>query len=549
MVTITHAKFDGSIHQKLALVPTDTDIKSLQKNLVNAIKYGGDEEKYAQGLNMAVTKFRDEFTKLSLWQRILDFFGLSDTAYNQRDMATLYIASTFLRNNSEPLSCSSNSAKFNALCKSLEDAGLSESGITSIGELIASTTARLLAREPRIASHLCWKNTKLENLDPDPGSDSNGVYLSGQLSFRVSENGRDEEEFLQDLPFDVLVDGPLVTDNPPEIFNDNNNASIFTILFEHLPPEIQLQQQLQSGVKGFPMANLFSAGGLLAGITPMLDDTPVELFYSWDAIIKSKVNESKTSKSATSVRLVPYMEFKHKMSPTKSPQAEMLCDVDRGGLSQTRLTVNGQALPPDVTREMQRIAENVQEDDNAPITVTEIKLLGTEKERRKAAEAKYASKINNIGEAWSNLIQKNLKTDIETANTVAATVMYSIFQGGAGRSNTGALSSFKTPRSPYYENITLQQTMHIDTRQAGRVSVAMGEFVVAKQEHDVNLKEFWSGEVMFSLSLPKSKKVKVPEIAAGFTRQNIGVTGLGVRQPMDSANDILEILDLDRSVH
>ncbi|HHL2713240.1 TPA: hypothetical protein ACQ39K_004908 [Yersinia enterocolitica] len=455
----------------------------------------------------AVTTLWDTFPELSLWEKFKDFFGLSDTADNRRDTAILYAA--------DMLAAIDITSEYNydwisrALAQQLQEVGLAPVQENALMEtLVAEALARLLDRNPQLADLITLQKT-----DFTTTSEPETVSLSGEVTF--GSDRTDVPAFLKEmrLPFltraiSPLLSGNTLHDHLRRRAEDEGGRALAT-LFKSLPPNNQLQLQLQSWSQGFPAVALFSVDGLLAGMASVPVGTTTRTVSDWYKLVTvhNKMQELPDSGQAFAL-IMPFSTFKHYMPKERTPEHEMLRDMHRGCLHCTDVMVNGVSLRNETLELMQTEALAAAEQRGNP-----------EKRAR------------DISEDWTIWIQKDLNTDKASAQRAAAAIIYMIFQGGAGRSNTGILGSAGPLRPQWTDNslpdCKKKSMLHIDTRSGEGVLVAQAAF--STENRSGGGADSSVGAVVFRLPEPESGAATAVDMAAGFTRKNIHVAGFGVR--------------------
>lgn len=443
----------------------ETDKDKLQE-LGNIIKNSHNGNRNI--LNKAVYGFLDVFPRLSLWERFKDFFRLSDTADNQRDMATLCIAETYQKNITN-CNDADNAMTFSELKHALKHNGLSPFKCADIDELIAFTTTRLLNREPNLIEHIHFEKMKIET-DRSTGA----VRLKGLVSF--GSHTSSESDVLQRLPFCTTVRSPEAASySLIELMSDESVIS-FTTLFQKLPPQTQLQLGLLSETDG---SRLFSNGEVLGRVLNDDISVSVETLKDWQAQYKYVYASGlEIPTSGATVVKTPRYEFKHEdiIKPEADREEALLKYLHRGGLKNTILTVNDKSLSKGFSRKMAALAvenDKSSAEDTLPKPGTGV-----------LTENVTQRKLKDISEQWSHMIQNELHTDADTTQKVVAGIMYSLFQGGAGKSNTGMLIKLgpgklcESIKGGKIDKRAYEQTLDIDTRQTGQMSIRMTEHCI-----------------------------------------------------------------------
>ncbi|HHL2713324.1 TPA: hypothetical protein ACQ39K_005008, partial [Yersinia enterocolitica] len=226
-------------------LPDSTAISRLRKGLEQGIN--GNNEL----LHAAITGFRDTFPTLSLWERFKDFFGLSDTADNRRDAATLGIISEFSRSDSR-LNVNEYDRAALTLARILQDTGLApECGYTELETLTADTLARLLARNTVPEGLIILTGQEMAT-NPETGD----VFLTGRVEFL---NAANMPELLRNLslPFEAMAVSPL--DWAAQLMGGEEDSTTLKTLLESLSQETR--QQFELSEESHPA--LFSRDGAL----------------------------------------------------------------------------------------------------------------------------------------------------------------------------------------------------------------------------------------------------------------------------------------------
>lgn len=204
----------------------------------------------------AVASFRKVFPALSLWERLKDVFGLSETADNQRDMATLCILSMFEQYNS--LTDTTVYAQLaGVLYKALDRKGLCRAPeYAGLQAQAAYAVAGLLTRNPKCAEQIVLSNPELCALN-------NGfIQLKGYISFK---EGAEKPAWPEGQPFMAVVRSSCRNDIEflDALDSEMSSASVFTTLFDHMSPSNKLLVQKQATKGAKQLQELTLAGGLL----------------------------------------------------------------------------------------------------------------------------------------------------------------------------------------------------------------------------------------------------------------------------------------------
>lgn len=496
------------------------------------------------GLGRAITTLRDTFPKLSLWERIKDFFGMSDTADNRRDAAVLYAASAL----AEYTHLDADYPRVSeALAGQLQEAGLAPVQENALTEtLVAGALARLLDRNPDLADRMTLQEVRTEV------TDTGSVCLHGRVSFGNAETGA--PEFLRDvsLPFLARAASPLLSGNIVQDMLEEGCA--LSTLFRCLMPEEQMSLQLLSCLQGRAGEQLFSAEGLLGWasqldvLEPVTDrmtpppalfgdcvrragpyfvrqgqnmvrnmapeETTVRSIRAWSKLAEAQMNSWYDTETSAVMLQFP---FTHKV-PLETAESQLQKDLHRSGLNTTVVVIDGEVLSPEITRHLQA-------------TACTAMLRGNNTDEALLARG--------TGEAWTRLIQDELTIEEATARQAAAAVMYAGFQGGAGRGNTGMLMKFGPPESGMNNS---QSVLYINTAQNGGSTVMQAEFMDASWRSIDGRRvgtDFRMCGVAFSL--PASGAKTASEMAVAFTQNHIDVEGFCVRYPeVEGVSDRLD---------
>ncbi|WP_253381792.1 hypothetical protein [unidentified bacterial endosymbiont] len=363
--------------------------------------YGNSHSDLA--LSRAVTSLRDTFPKLSLWERIKDFFGLSDTADTQRDAAILYAYSelTMLRPNN-----GDNDALSEALARLMQQTYGLETRDIRMDALATEAVVRLLDRHPLLASFITLKDAALTT---DP---SGVICLRGELFFKDGI----VPDFLSGvrLPLLAQTDSPRASETTWLNFLTcqarNADGETLVTLFRNLELDTQMQLWRQAMMQGFPVAALFAQDGLLNGELIAPQDTHVWKVSSWETLCKvySALTQPEHAKPPCAI-VMDDCTFEHQISKGEEFN-EIVKDLPRGGLSHTDITVNGVLLPSAMLERMENSVRAVINDQHNAM----------------------ANAVAKISEIWTDELQDALKYDKVTATKVAAIISYAAFQGGGG---------------------------------------------------------------------------------------------------------------------
>lgn len=218
----------------------DGSIRSIQAKLAAGIK-GNDDTALTEGL----TAIRDIFPKLTLFQRILDFFGLSREADNQRDVSTMCatgMVNCILQNESED----NRASLEQRVIRGMQEVGLTgdEQAYSNLATLTAETIIRLLKNNPGC-------NITLDKVQMT-ATESEGGLLNGQVTLRGFGGTGVKNLGDLSLPFSSEIVSLRSFDNM--MYDEGCQADTFRTLYNLASPKDAVD----------PL--LFSPEGVLAGL-------------------------------------------------------------------------------------------------------------------------------------------------------------------------------------------------------------------------------------------------------------------------------------------
>lgn len=457
-------------------------------------------------LRNAVVKFLDAFPKLTVWERIKDFFGLSDTAENRRNMTTLYITG-MVQHYRNKLSHADYDLVSRSLCRMLGETELTKGPTPDRIEMLTATAvARLLTQESDAADHICLTDTKIA-VDPLTGN----LMMNGKVSFGSYAEDDPPLPSKQSYRIQISTENSLL-----EKLGGINNTSDHTSLIAHLSPEDQLKAWMLRTQAVF----LFSRGGLLSGTGRYTEGNFQQTARTVNDVktialnCKNPLNKNFSPDRPIVVRMVDGI---WENNVTDSKETGLLFDLSRAGLHRDMdIWINGNKIS---AKTMQSMHED---------TVS----------AASNRSGLHQQLLENLGDSWANKIQRDLKLPPDTCRQAVAALMYTFYQGGAGWGYTGLLAQLG-PRRNSGEEVS-HSVMHIDTAQnKGDISVTQAMFSTGTWsrfgKNSPSFSDYRAGGVKFRLHFSEntSAEENTPaQMAAGFIKGKIPVEGLGVRCPV-----------------
>jgi len=460
----------------LQLLPENFDAyrQDIEKALDDCAGTQGEK-----ALRPAVDNFRQIFGKLPLWERIKDFFGLSNTADNQRNMTVLCIIDIFHQYcNTSQMQDEQRHQLTQTLVRVLQDSGLVPwQENTTLETLTAYCTTRLLTQNPSAIGI----SLDAAALTPDP--ESGAVSLAGTVMLGEPVN--------ISLPFEARADTPLYA--LTEMYGGEGGATL-RALYEALPPETRVALQLlyeQQHEGGGQV--LFSRHGVLGELNqlepaePASTDRPQstewpELFNTYgEGVVQSGPEFVRWGLKAVS-RLtgVEYISTRDELSVKRAESQESLHSGTTSAVVENEVPfgpLRGGAMEflQDSPRMMNHITICVNGRDLSSQTIRDMQDVAKRAAARTPETSNFLTKIRGQGfsDAWARLIKADLNISDEYAREIAAAAMYAGRQSGPGALNTGELANLGPHRSGEKSQRTVLN-IHLDDN--GDMHVIQAEF-------------------------------------------------------------------------
>lgn len=416
-------------------------------------------------LNQALTAFKNALPKLPLWERFKALFGLSDTANNRRIFSNLYTMGIFYevcRNVSLP--DDSYRQLLSEFRYELQKAGIaSRHDKLTPATMTADIAAYLLKERPVLYGNVILLNQP--RLVMDEGNNG-GIKLQGYLSITGIDNA------LCLLPFET---------------QEENTELLYDFITRNPTVRSQLLNEFFSTL---PFTQTLSL------ITPA---TPKRI-SSWEDLAKEYQARREADGPKDVAIQMPEMMFTHGESPVAA-ESRMTFDIHRANLQKADVTVNGRMLSRETVEHMHRVAWETAQ--NEGISSEECG--------------------NVVSQAWTRLLEDETG-DIREASLLAAAIMYSCYQGGAGTGIVKMLANM----GPKYPEILGKHTINVDIgSDYTQVRQTLSNSLCADADHP-QPSEFRFGGVDYTLPHPPALDVSSPlQIAAGYLSKEVKVAGIG----------------------
>lgn len=476
--------------------------KILIENFDNFLTaYLQNEDPYL--LKIAVSATVESFPVLSLWKA----FSVRNTAENRRDAAILYICNMLQHYVQDHKVEGELYHRLSlGIAIAMQNAQLTaEVRYPAIERQTAKACAGLLRRNPQFAEHLTIQNVRIHS-DPTSGN----CWLTGLITFGTPDANM--PVFLRDVQLlfnaekkiliDTIDEMPLIDILPLLTRQD----AVFDTLFSALPPENQLILKISCWNTLFPHVSQFCIGDKLGtwGVVSYPETLQLCHIYSWEDM-NNKLNDFKqrTDIDETLICLMPDCLHQHHVAGVNTA-ALLFADMSRG-LNRLEIIINGNKITSETKARMISDAETMQLSD-LPVFTRAVK----------------------AGELWTQSLQAELKTDKSCATQITAALIYSLWQGGAGKGYM-SLSRIGPPCKLLQKEPPLK-VLSVDTNARGALGISMlevGQVNWNSADFIHQGVDFRGGVVAFHL--PELRAESALEMAVNYTRTDIVTSGGGVR--------------------
>lgn len=439
------------------------------------------------------------FPQLSLWERFKDFFGMSDTKNNQRHSFVLHIASLFYQmSESSPLTEAQQIIISTTIAEALHVAGYSANmSVPSLKTSIGMAFSGIMLSKPQL-----FFPFDVQLISVSESKDHNDIVLEGKLIFNNVDKNDVPEYFRKiQLPFQIYKP----CNHEPLLYDYLQQDILLTTLVQHQKPQDLIKLQVNT-LHGLLSTDDFSSPKDIYLFFPWLFPQKMDAYFinnSRDLQEQCAILNIENYKNDCSIILKNHV-FTHIYSKIEK---ELIDDSYRGKLPAMTVIVNNTTITPLTLERMQNYAQRIVD----TIQDTHNKIISNK------------TRLADICNYWTNEIQQDLKIDNSKASSVCAALIYSLYQGGAGKSNLCLTNPGKSSGRELES-----RTLNITLAQDNSTHVTLQEFSFLTDRQNPTDKRCDMGGIV-TFELPTSTYTSANDIAVGYLSADIHVAGCGLR--------------------